>query len=236
MMKKITKVAFAIALGLGITGSGLFTHSASAESERIFNPTTGQWEKVTHRPVHLRKPHRKYKRKTVPIRTKLAPGTLVIHTDKKFLYYVESATKATRYGVGVGKEGFGWSGEVAVRRKAEWPAWTPPKEMIERERAEGRELPARMEGGPENPLGARALYLYEGKADTLYRIHGTHQPWSIGLNLSSGCIRLLNKDVEHLYNRVKIGAKVKVVGPGEKVSKYMTEITNPLAALFAGNG
>lgn len=230
------KIIYSLAVGLitAVLGTQLPVAGANA-SERVFDPQTREWTTPVVRRLDQRKPHRKFKRRTVNIRTTLTPGTLVVHTDNKFLYHITSATKAVRYGVGVGKEGFGWNGDVKIKRKAEWPSWTPPKEMILRERAEGRELPARMEGGPENPMGARALYLYQGNADTLYRIHGTHQPWSIGLNLSSGCIRLNNKDIEHLYPKVKLGTTVKVIGPGENIKKYMTDLSsNPLAALFSG--
>ena len=113
---------------------------------------------------------------------------------------------ARRYGVGVGKPGFGWSGTHHVSRKAEWPGWTPPKEMIAREAAKGHYLPVHMEGGPNNPLGARALYL----GSTLYRIHGTNAPWTIGHNVSSGCIRMRNEDVLDLYDRVHVGTRVVV--------------------------
>ena len=119
--------------------------------------------------------------------------------------------KALAYGVGVGRRGFRWSGTARIGRKTEWPAWHPPKEMIERERRRGRKLPERMEGGPENPLGARALYLFQGETDTLYRIHGTNAPRTIGRALSSGCIRMLNQEVIHLYDNVEIGAKVIVM-------------------------
>jgi lipoprotein-anchoring transpeptidase ErfK/SrfK len=135
------------------------------------------------------------------------PGTIIIDTAQKFLFFVEPGGKAMRYGVGVGKEGFLWKGTEHVRAKKEWPGWTPPAEMIVRERKKGRILPAHMEGGPANPLGARALYL----GDTLYRIHGTNAPWTIGHNVSSGCIRMRNEDVIDLYSRVKIGAKVVVI-------------------------
>jgi lipoprotein-anchoring transpeptidase ErfK/SrfK len=135
------------------------------------------------------------------------PGTIVIDTKTKFLYLVEENGKARRYGVGVGKEGFGWTGTETISKKAEWPGWTPPAEMIQREKAKGRVLPAHMEGGIANPLGARALYL----GDTLYRIHGTNAPWTIGHNVSSGCIRMRNQDVEDLYERVKVGTKVVVL-------------------------
>jgi lipoprotein-anchoring transpeptidase ErfK/SrfK len=135
------------------------------------------------------------------------PGTIVISTRDKFLYLVEGNGQARRYGVGVGKEGFVWKGSQKISRKAEWPSWTPPTEMKVRVRLEeGRILPDRMEGGPDNPLGARAMYL----GSTLYRIHGTNQPWTIGKNVSSGCIRMRNEDVTDLYERVGIGTQVIV--------------------------
>lgn len=158
----------------------------------------------------------KYKRRMVRFSTNEAPGTIIVDTHNKFLYYVEGKNRATRYGIGVGREGFGWSGVVKIGRKAEWPSWTPPAEMRRREAARGHILPAVQKGGPDNPLGARAMYLYKGGRDTIFRIHGTNQPWSIGLNLSSGCIRMMNKDVEHLYSRAPVGTKVIVIGPGNK--------------------
>jgi lipoprotein-anchoring transpeptidase ErfK/SrfK len=154
---------------------------------------------------------RQFRRQVVDFKTKEAAGTIVVKPSQHFLYYVLGDGKAIRYGIGVGREGFGWSGTVTIGRKAEWPTWTPPPEMVARERARGRILPASMAGGPNNPLGARALYLYRGGNDTLYRIHGTSEPWTIGLNVSSGCIRMLNKDVVDLYNRAKVGAKVVVL-------------------------
>jgi len=135
------------------------------------------------------------------------PGTIVIDTTAKFLYLVEGNGQARRYGVGVGKEGMVWTGSEKITRKAEWPDWRPPAEMIARERQQGRVLPAFMEGGPANPLGARAMYL----GSTLYRIHGTNAPWTIGTNVSSGCIRLRNEDVVDLYERVQVGTTVKVI-------------------------
>ncbi|MCX2698384.1 MULTISPECIES: L,D-transpeptidase [Ochrobactrum] len=134
------------------------------------------------------------------------PGTIVIDTGKRFLYLVQSNGQARRYGIGVGKQGFGWKGTQRVSRKAEWPTWTPPKEMIARERKKGRILPAQMKGGINNPLGARALYL----GSTLYRIHGTNQPWTIGKAMSSGCFRMRNEDVSDLYGRVPVGTRVVV--------------------------
>jgi lipoprotein-anchoring transpeptidase ErfK/SrfK len=138
------------------------------------------------------------------------PGTVVIDTKAKVLYLIEDGGRARRYGVGVGREGFGWTGTVTVGDKQTWPRWFPPKEMIARERARGRDLPAMMEGGPDNPLGARALYLYDGPKDTLYRIHGTIEPWTIGTNVSSGCIRMANDDVMDLYDRIPLGTRVTV--------------------------
>ncbi|OCW57095.1 L,D-transpeptidase [Hoeflea olei] len=136
------------------------------------------------------------------------PGTIIIDTRQRFLYLVEGNGQARRYGVGVGKEGHAWSGTERISRKAEWPDWRPPAEMIKRVREkEGRILPVHMAGGPENPLGARALYL----GSTLYRIHGTNQPWTIGNAVSSGCIRMRNEDVTELYERVSVGAKVIVM-------------------------
>lgn len=147
-----------------------------------------------------------YLPQTVAYETGERPGTIVIDTNNRFLYLVEGNGMARRYGVGVGKPGFEWAGAHKVTRKAEWPDWRPPSEMIAREAAKGHYLPAHMEGGPANPLGARAMYL----GSTLYRIHGTNAPWTIGYAVSSGCIRLRNEDVVDLYERVKVGTKVIV--------------------------
>jgi lipoprotein-anchoring transpeptidase ErfK/SrfK len=135
------------------------------------------------------------------------PGTIVIDTRDNFLYLVEKDGKARRYGVGTGKPGFEWAGTHKVTRKREWPDWYPPAEMISREAAKGRYLPTHLAGGIENPLGARALYL----GSTLYRIHGTNQPWTIGGAVSSGCIRMRNEDVVDLYERVPVGTTVVVM-------------------------
>lgn len=151
-----------------------------------------------------------FQRQYVRFDTKERPGTIVIDTRQKFLYLVGSDGRALRYGVGVGKEGFGWHGTVHVGRKSEWPDWRPPGEMIVRERHRGHIIPAFMAGGPGNPLGARAMYLYDGGRDTLFRIHGTSEPWTIGHNVSSGCIRMVNADVTDLYERAPVGTKVIV--------------------------
>jgi lipoprotein-anchoring transpeptidase ErfK/SrfK len=136
----------------------------------------------------------------------LAPGSILVRTGERKLYFVLPGNKAIMYPVGVGKEGFTWSGTNKVTRKAPWPTWRPPQAMVEREAKKGRKLPAQMDGGPENPLGARAIYI----GHTEYRIHGTSQPWSIGLAVSSGCIRMMNEQVIDLYERVKVGATVVV--------------------------
>jgi lipoprotein-anchoring transpeptidase ErfK/SrfK len=151
-----------------------------------------------------------FQRQRVRYDTAERPGTIVIDTKQKFLYLVEDDGRALRYGVGVGREGFGWHGIVRVGRKAEWPDWRPPSEMIVRERHRGHIIPAFMAGGPGNPLGARAMYLYGNSGDTMFRIHGTVEPWTIGHNVSSGCIRLVNADVTDLYERVPVGTKVIV--------------------------
>jgi lipoprotein-anchoring transpeptidase ErfK/SrfK len=134
---------------------------------------------------------------------KESPGTIVIDTPNKFLFLVQSGGKAMRYGVGVGKPGFTWSGVKHISAKKEWPDWTPPPEMLVRR----PDLPRHMEGGPANPLGARAMYL----GTTLYRIHGSNEPWTIGTNVSSGCIRMRNQDVIDLYGRVNVGTKVIII-------------------------
>ncbi|OEO28059.1 carnitine operon oxidoreductase [Devosia insulae DS-56] len=154
-----------------------------------------------------------FKRQTVSFRTAEKPGTIIIDGDRHFLYLVRPEFQAIRYGIGVGRDGFGWAGIVKVGRMVEWPTWTPPAEMIARD-PRNAQWANGMPGGPENPLGARAMYLYEGGKDTIYRIHGTAEPWSIGLNISSGCIRLNNDDVTDLYARVAVGTKVIVLMSG----------------------
>ena len=185
-----------------------------------------------------KQPAAKYRRKVVRLDTDEKPGTIIVDTNNKYLYLIEGNNRATRYGIGVGRDGFGWSGVMKVQRMAEWPTWIPPKEMIARERKKGRILPDKIEGKEgnlENPLGARALYLYKGRNDSGFRIHGTNEPWSIGLNMSSGCIRMMNKDVVHLYSRARIGAKVIVVGPGNRQGKvrYDDKGVDVLRQLFA---
>lgn len=149
-------------------------------------------------------------RNRVPFATAEAPGTIVIDTKGPFLYFVESEGMATRYGIAVGREGFGWTGQGTIARTARWPTWTPPPEMISRDPAL-KKWAGGMPGGADNPLGARALYIYFGGADSGFRIHGTNQPKSIGWAASSGCFRMLNQDVIDLYERVDRGARVVVL-------------------------
>ena len=195
-----------------------FAVSTSAGwSTKIYDPSTKKW--VTYDAKRVKNAARgptvdpRYERQVVDFRTAELPGTIIIDSDSKFLYLVMEDFKAIRYGVGVGREGFGWSGVVEVGRMAEWPTWTPPKEMIARD-PKAAQFADGMPGGPDNPLGARALYLYDGGRDTIYRIHGTNEPGAIGLNISSGCIRMRNHDVEDLYSRVDIGTKVIVIMQG----------------------
>jgi lipoprotein-anchoring transpeptidase ErfK/SrfK len=143
-----------------------------------------------------------YRRQMVYYRSTEAPGTIIVQTSERFLYVVQGNGRALRYAIGVGRDGFQWQGLLKISRKAEWPDWTPPPEMIERQPY----LPRFMAGGPGNPLGARALYL----GATVYRIHGTNRPDTIGTAVSSGCFRLVNADVTDLYDRVPVGTKVVV--------------------------
>ena len=148
-------------------------------------------------------PSEEYLRREVDYSGPERPGTIVIDTPDKFLFLVLPHGRAMRYGIGVGRPGFEWAGVKTITRKAEWPGWTPPPEMLLRR----PDLPRHMDGGPGNPLGARALYL----GSSMYRIHGTNEPSTIGQNVSSGCIRMMNEDVIDLYDRVRVGAKVIVI-------------------------
>ena len=172
---------------------------------RFYDPTSGKWKTYQASREEMAAIHEaQYRRRVVPFRTNEPVGTVIIDTATRYLYLVEPNGQAIRYGIGVGRDGFTWNGVEHISRKAEWPDWRPPADMLARQ----PELPDYMPGGPENPLGARALYL----GSTLYRIHGTNQAWTIGYAVSSGCIRLKNEDVADLYDRVPVGAKVIVLG------------------------
>ena len=150
-----------------------------------------------------------FRRRMVDYPNKEPPGTILVNSDARYLYYVLPEGKAVRYGVAVGNEALAWSGVATVGRMTEWPDWIPTPDI----RARVGPLPERVPGGPANPLGARALYLFQGKTDTLYRIHGTNQPEYIGQAVSSGCIRMTNEDVIDLFDRAKLGATVIVLAP-----------------------
>jgi lipoprotein-anchoring transpeptidase ErfK/SrfK len=157
-----------------------------------------------------------YLRTAVNYPTNEPPGTIVVDPHNRFLYFVQGGGRAMRYGIGVGRQGFGWSGVATIHEKQEWPDWYPPREMLQRQPELMRQMSELrsgigMPGGSRNPLGARAMYLWQNNKDTLYRIHGTFEPWTIGSNVSSGCIRMINQDVIDLYQRVAVGAKVVVL-------------------------
>jgi lipoprotein-anchoring transpeptidase ErfK/SrfK len=166
-----------------------------------------------------------YRRHIVDFHRKEAPGTIVVDTDARFLYLVQPGGKAIRYGITVGEEALAWSGVAKVGNMTEWPSWTPTAGEHERL----GNIPSFVSGGPHNPMGARALYLYANGKDTLFRIHGTNQPEYIGSAISTGCIRLTNEDVIDLYNRVKVGTPVVVIAPGQGDSPM-----NPRVAFSGG--
>jgi lipoprotein-anchoring transpeptidase ErfK/SrfK len=179
-----------------------------------YGPVTG--DKFPIAAVDLSRIDPRFLRQEVDYTGPEMPGTIVVDPKGHHLYLVSEGGRAMRYGVGVGREGFAWSGDATIHSKQEWPDWYPPKEMIQRQpeiRAQLAQLPGGLgvPGGLRNPLGARAMYLWQGNRDTLYRIHGTLEPWTIGTSVSSGCIRLINQDAIDLYGRVPVGTKVVVL-------------------------
>ncbi|MGD9479332.1 L,D-transpeptidase [Shinella sp. G-2] len=186
-----------------------FTSPAlSAQTARQFDARTGKWivKSVDNGKLSGRLNAAPIAAQTVAYDGEFKRGTVIVDTQRRRLLYVNGDGTAREYIIGVGREGFAWKGKERVSRKAEWPVWTPPAEMVSREALKGRELPTSMEGGPDNPLGARAIYL----GSTLYRIHGTNEPWTLGKAVSSGCIRMANDDVVDLFNKVDIGSLVIV--------------------------
>jgi lipoprotein-anchoring transpeptidase ErfK/SrfK len=180
----------------------------------LYAPVSGERFPIPE--VRLSGINPEYLRTAVSYPTHEQPGTVVIDPRRRFLYLVQGGGRALRYGAGVGRQGFGWAGVATIQDKQEWPDWYPPKEMIQRQPELRRQLSELqgglgMPGGSHNPLGSRAMYLWQGNKDTLYRIHGTNEPWTIGSNVSSGCIRMINQDVIDLYRRTPIGAKVVVL-------------------------
>jgi lipoprotein-anchoring transpeptidase ErfK/SrfK len=194
---------------LGLVLGGCMQSTLQPASNANFTPRDRQL--LAHAPYAQATVPETYRRHIVDYSRKEVPGTILVDTDARYLYYVLPGGKAIRYGVAVGEEALAFSGVATVGRMAEWPDWIPTREI----QARLGPYPARIPGGPANPLGARALYLYEANKDTLYRIHGTNQPEYIGQAISSGCIRMTNEDVIDLFDRVKTGATVVVLAPGQ---------------------
>jgi len=220
----MSKRAFAIAVGLiGLALGGCMQSTLEPASEAAMKPRDK--ELLAHAPYAKATIPEPYQRHIVGYHRREAPGSIVIDSDARYLYYVLPDRKAIRYGVTVGEEALAWSGVAKVGRKEEWPSWTPTAEI--KQRMAG--IPDFVTGGPQNPLGARAMYMFEGSRDTLYRIHGTNQPEYIGQAISSGCIRMTNEDVIDLFNRVKVGTPVVVLAPGTGDSP-----TDPRVAYHGG--
>ena len=212
----------AVLIGIGLMLGGCMNATVEPASEANLTPrdkkllAAAPYEKAT-----IPEPWRRH---IVGYHRKEVPGTIVVDSDARYLYYVLPGGKAIRYGVTVGEEALAWSGVAKVGRKTEWPSWTPTAEIKKR-----MDVPDYVGPGPQNPMGARALYLFEGSKDTLYRIHGTNQPEYIGQAISSGCIRMTNEDVIDLYSRVKPGTVVVVLAPNQGDSPF-----NPRIAQAAG--
>ncbi len=249
IMKRRWFVAFAFAgLVLGGTGNASATSETLAEQQgapveqkvapveqkiapveqKVAPANAGEPYPISSEDYQKVKPQ--FRPQIVDYATNEPPGTIVIDTRRRYLYLVQEGGKAKRYGVGVGRFGYGWSGVATVGGKQKWPKWHPPAEMMERDR-EAAKWPDGMPGGPGNPLGARALYLYQGNVDTLYRIHGTREPTTIGRAVSSGCIRMLNADVADLFERAPVGTRVVVRGPMQ-VTRVGTDLSKALRAAF----
>src|SRR5215831_9209725 len=217
--KPILALVAAFGLGLG----GCMQSTLEPASEATMKPRDK--ELLANAPYAKASIPEQYQRHIVSYHRREAAGTIVIDSDARYLYYVLPNGQAIRYGVTVGEQALAWSGVAKIGRKEEWPSWTPTAEI--HQRIEG--LPSFVSGGPQNPLGARAMYMFEGSRDTLYRIHGTNQPEYIGQAISSGCIRMTNEDVIDLYNRVKVGTPVVVLAPGTGDSP-----TDPRVAYHGG--
>jgi lipoprotein-anchoring transpeptidase ErfK/SrfK len=189
--------------------------AVSPQYSSVYGEVTGEPHAVPA--IKLAQIDSAYLRKSISYDTKEAPGTIVVDPANHYLYHVEEGGRATRYGVGVGREGFVWAGDATIKSKQEWPDWYPPKEMIQRKPELKKQLSQLqsgigMHGGERNPLGARAMYLWQGNKDTYFRIHGTVEPWTIGQSVSSGCIRMINQDVIDLYQKTPVGTRVVVLG------------------------
>jgi lipoprotein-anchoring transpeptidase ErfK/SrfK len=223
-MYNITRLKTVTAVATLVAATAIFATAASANPLNPFEALFGPQREPIAAPAYANPqedatdPRDDLRRQVVNYRTSEAPGTIIIDTPNTYLYLVMGGGKAMRYGIGVGREGFTWSGVKTIERKAEWPDWTPPPEMIHRQPY----LPRFVAGGPSNPLGARAMYL----SGSVYRIHGTNDPSTIGGHVSSGCIRLVNEDVIDLYNRVHVGAKVVVLPMNLRRASTATDSIN----------
>ena len=207
-----------VLLGAGVVLGGCMQSTMEPASEANLTPRDKKLLAVApYENAMIAEP---YRRHIVAYHRRETPGTIMIDSDARYLYYVLPEGKAIRYGVTVGEEALAWSGVAKIGRMTEWPSWTPTAEIRKR-----MDVPDYVGPGPQNPMGARALYLFEGNKDTLYRIHGTNQPEYIGQAISSGCIRMVNEDVIDLYKRVKQGTVVVVLAPGQGDSP-----TNPQVA------
>lgn len=213
-----------VLLGVGLVLGGCMQSTVEPASEA--NLTVRDKKLLAAAPYEKVNIPEPYKRHIVTYHRKEAPGTILVDSDARYLYYVLDGGKAIRYGVTVGEEALAFSGVAKIGRKTEWPTWTPTADIKKR-----MDVPNFVSGGPQNPMGARALYLYAGNKDTLYRIHGTNQPEYIGQAISSGCIRLTNEDVIDLYNRVKEGTVVVVLAPKQGDSPFNPRIAST-GALF----
>ena len=202
-----------VLVGLALTLGGCMQSTMEASSDANLTPRDKKLlAAAPYEKVEVAEP---YRRHIVEYHRKELPGTIVVDSDARYLYYVMDGGKAIRYGVTVGDEALSWSGVAKVGRMTEWPTWTPTAEIKKR-----MDVPDFVASGPQNPMGARALYLYDGSKDTMYRIHGTNQPEYIGQAISSGCIRMTNEDVIDLYKRVKTGTVVVVLAPHQGDSPF----------------
>jgi lipoprotein-anchoring transpeptidase ErfK/SrfK len=210
--------AFGIMLSLGVascsTSIATSTDSASVETSQIFSDSYGKVTDAGYAlpAIPIKRLDTKFHRQIISYQTTYKRGTVIVDTKSRFLYYVMGGGRAVRYGIGVGKQGFAWKGEAYIAWKQEWPTWHPPAEMAERKPEVAKYVEKGQEPGIRNPLGARAMYLFDDKGrDTLFRIHGTPEWSSIGTAASSGCIRMMNQDIIDLYSRVRPGKNARVV-------------------------
>lgn len=214
MRPRNMKTFIGIFAAIALSGYATATLAATGDTISTFSDAYGKIADDGFQlpAIPIQKLDKKYHRQIVAFDTKESPGTVIVNTRERFLYYVLPGGKAVRYGIGVGKQGFAWSGTAYVAWKQEWPSWHPPKEMASRKPELAKYVEDGMNPGVTNPLGARAMYLFNDKGqDTLFRLHGTPEWSSIGTAASSGCIRLINQDVIDLYNRVRPGRNTKVI-------------------------